>query len=268
MSETTKVTVLDDPPIVEIPVPELKVPDSPPVPKISVKEAKQLEAILSKIAPAHVNTPALKVLIYGDPGVGKTTFAASAPKPLLIDVERGSRAVITAGTPVDVLEFKSIEQVEATINFLKNGNSAFDKYDTIILDSITEMQARLIDQQLRAASLGGAPAYKPDWEIWGENTQRLRMLIGAFRDIEKNLICIAHTKTEKDDRTGIVTTKPLLTPGLAKTVVGAFDIVGYLRIDSKGERVLRLHPNKTIQAKSRLQLPEEVTKPKWTDLNK
>jgi len=226
-----------------------------------------LDAIMARISPAAVKIPTLKILIYGEPGVGKTVFSATAPKPLLIDVERGSRSVLNVNNPVDVLEFRSIEQVEAIVQYLKNGNSAFDKYDTIILDSITELQARLLDQQLR--ELGDtAPVYKADFGVWGVNTQRLRMLVSAFRDIEKNLICTAHVRTEKDEQTGLNVIKPFMTPGLSKTVSGIFDVVGYLRIDSKGERILRLQPTKTILAKSRLALPAEISNPTFDSINK
>lgn len=252
MSETV---VLDDDP-----APEVKVP-------VKASTNKILDAIMDRIKPAHVNTPTLKVLIYGEPGVGKTTFAATAPSPLLIDVERGSRAVLNVSNPVDVLEFRSIEQVETAIEYMKQGHEAFAKYETVILDSITEMQARLIDQQLRALG-AGAPVYKADWGVYGENTQRLRMLVSAFRDIEKNLICTAHAKMDKDDQTGLNFVRPALTPGLAKTVAGIFDVVGYLRINAKGERVLRLQPSKTVLAKSRLALPEEINQPTWASINK
>ena len=35
----------------------------------------------------------LKGLIYGEPGIGKTSVALSAPKPLLIDFDNGLRRV-------------------------------------------------------------------------------------------------------------------------------------------------------------------------------
>lgn len=235
--------------------------DDAPITK-PLKVDKILESIMSRIAPAEVKLPTLKVLIYGSAGVGKTTFAGTAPKPLVIDVERGSRSLLNVNNPVDVLEFRSIDQVEATVQYLKNGNPAFDKYDTIVLDSITEMQARLIDQQLR--EMGGG--YKLEWSGWSENSQRIRMLINSFRDIEKNLICVAHDKLEKDDLTGLTIIKPQLTPALSKTIAGIFDIVAYLRIDSKGQRVLRLQPTKTILAKSRLSLPEEIVNPTWNSI--
>jgi phage nucleotide-binding protein len=252
---------------IEITLPVETPAPTPETPTAKVKTDKILDAIMERIAPAAVNTPTLKVLIYGEPGVGKTTFAATAPAPLVIDVERGSRALLNTGNPVDVLEFRSIEQVEATIQYLKSGHEKFAKYETIVLDSITEMQARLIDQQLRTLG-AGAPVYKADWGVYGENTQRLRMLVSSFRDIEKNLICTAHAKMDKDDQTGLNMWRPALTPGLAKTVAGIFDIVGYLRINAKGERVLRVQPSKTVLAKSRLALPEEINSPSWASINK
>jgi phage nucleotide-binding protein len=252
--------VLEDDPAPASPV-EVPVPDK------SVKVDKVLNAILDKIAPASVGSKYLKVLIYGEPGVGKTTFAATAPSPLLIDVERGSRSVLNVNNPVDVLEYKSVLQVEKIIEYLEKGNPTFDKYETIVIDTITELQARLVDQQLRQAG-GGAPLYKADWGVWGENAQRLRMMFSMFRDINKNLIATAHTKSDKDDETGIDFIRPALTPGLAKAVNGMFDIVGQLKINNKGDRVLRLAPTASVIAKSRVALPPLIVNPTWASLIK
>ncbi len=242
--------------------------DNQEAPKVEADDPidKVLSAIMARIAPAHVVTKTLKVLIYGEPGTGKTTFAATSPNPLLIDVERGARSVLNVDNPVDVLEYKSIAQIEAAIGYLQGGHSSFKKYDTIILDSFSEMQRRLIDAQLRALGQG-APVYKADWGVYGENTQRLRMLLSAFRDIDKNLICTAQAKVEKDDQTGLMTWRPDLTPKVAATVAGIFDIVGFLRINTKGERILRVQPSKTVLAKTRLALPQEIMNPTWQSLN-
>jgi phage nucleotide-binding protein len=225
-----------------------------------------LDRIMARIGKPEVVSTKLKVLIYASPGVGKTTFAASAPSPLLIDVERGARTLV--GRNVDVLEYVSIEQVEATIKYLKDGNNAFDKYETIVFDSLSEMQRRLLDQQLgKLGAEAKTPIYKADWQTYGENTQRLRSLMSSFRDIDKNLIVTAQMKEEKDDSTGIMVTRPDLTPKLSATVSGLFDIVAYMKINSKGERVLQCQPSKTVLAKSRVELPKEVFNPTWKDLD-
>jgi hypothetical protein len=63
--------------------------------------------------------------------------------------------------------------------------------------------------------------------------------------------------------------RPDLTPKLAATVAGLFDIVGYLRINSKGERILQVQPSKTVLAKTRVDgLPKEIINPTWDSINK
>lgn len=247
--------------------------DDDPAPAVKTSSPAATDAVLDKImariAKPEVMGNYLKVLIYGEPGVGKTTFTASAPNTLLIDVERGARTLAGNNANVDVLEFVSIEQIEATIRYLREGNSAFEKYDTIAFDSLSEMQRRLIDAQLSNASkMTGTPVYKADWDIYNINTQRLRSLMSAFRDINKNLIVTAQAKQDKDDSTGIMMYRPDLTPKLAATVAGLFDIVGYLRINSKGERILQVQPSKTILAKTRVNLPKEILNPTWNQINK
>jgi len=227
-----------------------------------------LDKIMSRIAKPELTSTKLKVMIYGEPGVGKTTFASSSPNPLIIDVERGSRTLVGKEN-VDVLEYVSIEQVEATIKYLKDDSPAFKDYDTIVFDSLSEMQRRLLDQQLGKASKAlGSQLYKADWDIWGENTQRLRSLMSAFRDIDKNLIVTAQAKQDQDATTNIMSWRPDLTPKLAATVAGLFDVVGYLRIDSKGERILQVQPSKTVLAKTRVSLPKEIANPVWDSINK
>lgn len=233
--------------------------------KAKAKPLTPLEKIMTKIAPAHLTGRKLKVLIYGEPGVGKTTFIGTAPNMLIIDVENGTRTL--SGKAVDVLPYENINQIEAAVKLLRTGEKSFDKYDTIAFDSLSEMQRRLLDQQLQLLG-GGAPVYKADWGVYGENTTRLRMLLNAFKDIDKNLIVTCQAKQEKDDSTGITSWRPDLTPKLAASAAATFDIVGFLRINGKGERVLRVHPSKTVLAKTRVQLPQEIMNPTWDSINK
>lgn len=226
-----------------------------------------LTKIMSRISKPEQTATYLKVMLYSEPGVGKTTLAATAPNPLIIDVERGTR--VLQNKDVDVLEYVSIEQVEKVIDYAVKGDPAFAKYDTFVFDSLSEMQRRILDQQLNKASKAiGTPVYKADWEMWGQNTQRLRTLMSRFRDINKHIIVTAQAKQDKDEASGIMMWRPDLTPRLASTVTGLFDIVGYYRIDSKGERILQVQPTKTIVAKTRVTLPKEITNPTWDTLNK
>lgn len=233
-----------------------------------VKSDPVLDRIMARISKPETASSTLKVLIYGEPGVGKTTFAASSPMPLIIDVERGSR--VLAGRDVAVMEYVSIEQIDKLMDYLLASDKSFDNYSTIVFDSISEMQRRLLDQQLATVSKSaGAPVYKADWDLWGANTQILRAMVSRFRDIQKNLVMIAHAKADKEEATGIMQMRPDLTPRLASTITAMFDVVGYLKINSKGERILQVQPSKTVVAKSRVTtLPKEILNPTWDSINK
>lgn len=246
-------------------------PDSPPAkpaPEVNPEPIKVrrgervLDRIMGEITPAGTDTDKIKVLLYSEPGVGKTTLAAGAPDPLFIDVDRGTRSIARMEPKPAVLKYRSIEQVEAIVRYAKEGNERFDQYGTFVLDTITMLQARLLDSQLRTKG-EGMPVYKAGWDEYGENTQRLHMLLLQFMDIDKNLICCAHCKSEKNDATGFTVVRPYLTPGLARTINGIFDVVAYMRINAKGERIMEMAPSKTVVAKSRLNLPKETTKPTW-----
>ena len=48
----------------------------------------------------------LVIIVYGKGGVGKTTFAASAPNPLILDFENGTKYLGERGFDVDVVRLK------------------------------------------------------------------------------------------------------------------------------------------------------------------
>jgi phage nucleotide-binding protein len=227
-----------------------------------------LSKLLARISKPEVLSTKLKVEIYGPPGVGKTHFCSTAGRVLLIDVDSGARTLV--GTKnVDVLEYVSIEQVEAIVDYMVKGDPAFDEYETIAFDTISTLQMKNIDSQLqRKSKTAGMPIYKADWDIYGEMTQRLRSLMMAFRSIDKNLIVTCHSTEKEDAVTKLMMQRPDLTPKLAATISGLFDIVGYMRIDAKGVRQLQVQPSKTVLAKTRVRLPSEIANPTWTAINK
>lgn len=71
-----------------------------------------------------------KVVVYGVPGVGKTTFAATWPKPVLIRAEDGAGAMDIPTFPNLV---RSMDDLRMAIGALLNGDHDFS---TLILDSL------------------------------------------------------------------------------------------------------------------------------------
>lgn len=238
----------------------------------AVAEADEvLDLLLSKITTADAAVPFLKVFIYGPPGVRKTTFLASAPETLIVDVEKGTTSLRnfpeTRGTAV--LPFKSVAGVEALIDKMAEGNNALDKYETLCVDSFSEMQKRDLDDIVAAAAKNDASRNPhlpigPDYNI---NTEHMRKIADRLRALDKHIIITAHVKEEKDDATGRVLVRPNLTPKLASTLNGIFDVVGYMNLDFKGDQPvwsLQVHPTTTVTAKTRIGgLPPVIVDPSF-----
>lgn len=77
-----------------------------------------------------------RVVVYGPPGVGKTTFAALWPQPVLIDIEHGAdcvQGVMTLGTP------NSTQDVLDMLTWLADYGAA-NGAKTVIIDSIDALE--------------------------------------------------------------------------------------------------------------------------------
>jgi hypothetical protein len=70
---------------------------------------------------------AQKVCVYGPEGVGKTSFAALFPRPLFLDLERGS-----CSYNVDRAYPETVREVEEILDFVLAGGTG---YETVVLDT-------------------------------------------------------------------------------------------------------------------------------------
>jgi len=89
-----------------------------------------------------------KGIIYGPPGSGKTTFGASAEKPLIIDCENGAAHVACARTPY----LASWPEIKPWLDGLAAGDH---EYQAVVIDSIDWLLRRIEEQ---VAGVDGSPA--------------------------------------------------------------------------------------------------------------
>ena len=85
---------------------------------------------------------AVRVVLYGTEGIGKTTLAAHFPKPLFIDVEQGSYQI-------DVERFDGITtwaDVLAAIGYVEQNP---DSCKTLVLDTADKAEQMLVEQILK-----------------------------------------------------------------------------------------------------------------------
>jgi phage nucleotide-binding protein len=168
----------------------------------------------------------LKVLVYGQPGSGKTMLAATTGgRPLIISAEAGLLSL--AGRDIDVVEAQNMESLREIYEYLsKNGDD--NKYDWIVLDSISEVAEVVLANEKTVA--------KDPRQAYGALADTMAMLLRAFRDLPRNVYMSAKLERTKDDATGAMLFSPTM-PGLklGQLLPYLFDEVFVLRVEKDAE---------------------------------
>jgi len=209
---------------------------------------------MSKIRKPHelnvVTT--LKCLVYGQPGLGKTTFALSAPNPVLLDFDNGVHRV-NAEHQKDTLQ---IESWQDCLDELKAGT--FNSYQTIIIDTAGKMldylSAWIIYKNPKMGRANGALTLQG----YGERKGEFTAFIKTLSTMGKHVIFIAHEKEEKD---GDVNYKrPEIGGSSGNDLYKELDLIGYMEAIGK-KRTISFLPQEKYYAKNACGLNETIELP-------
>lgn len=217
--------------------------------------------LLDAIAPVGQQSKWTKVLLYGELGTGKTVWAADAPSPLLVAIENGAKSLLNheVTSKVEVMQFRSVRQVEALAMKLQEGK--LEQFDTIILDTFSELQRKVLDGHLEEQHRRDPDKslYTPKGLDHQTNGEHMRRIAAAFRDVPRNVIYTSHEKEDKNEETGAVYIRPDLAPKVTKTLGGYVDLIGRMTsnmaddMDSDSyESEVRIRPTNRIMAKTRI----------------
>jgi len=203
----------------------------------------------------------LKMLIYGDPKVGKTTFAGTAPSPLFLAVEPGT--VVLVKNEENRARFKDTKVIDLTnmtmFNRIVSALNAGQMPDrkTIVLDTLSEFQHRVLMQWTGHAMNAGLTkldnAYAPEWPEFNSTTNILKKAIWELRDVKRHVIVLCHCRDDKDKtRGGLSIDRPALMPALGASLTAMFNLVGYMFVDSDGVTKMRVQAAPTVVAGSHI----------------
>lgn len=242
-------------------------PEQPPVDDI----LKSLMANIHEIGQKE----SFKILIYGDPGTTKSSFAATAPNNLIVDLDEGliSAKASPNGIANGVRSFPWIgfNGLSALIGKLNQNVEELAWVETLTIDPFSETHKRGLDEVLareHAKAPGTFNRWKPETDHHQENNNRMLAIIRALKDLDRNIIITAHAKTV-EPKNKPAKTFPDFSESLANKIEGMMDIVGYMtrrEIDGEMVPILRVVTDGTVHAKTRVPLPVEIIDPKWPQL--
>ena len=239
-------------------------------------------SIESRIKPIEELPTILAVLVYGRSGTGKTHFASTFPKPmLLIDVREAGTDTIAQVSGVDVLSVDKASDIEDLYWYLsKNPN----KYKTVVIDQVTQMQDL-------AMAMVRTQENKEDDDLltrreWGLISGWMKTWLFNFRDLIRlgmHVVFIAHDRSNNSDDwvEGQLDPSigPRLMPSLAAAINGAVSVIGntFIRekyIGQEKTRVveygLRIGPHAYFITKVRhpveVETPEVIVNPNFDKL--
>ena len=208
-----------------------------------------------------------KVLVYGKPGSRKTSYAATFPKPIFVDMERGTDTLTHLNMGGLAVERPST--VKQVYDILKEFPKS--EFETIVIDTISRLQSFIMADvmQLAVKTNSSRDVYAP---LFKEYRTVGAMLDGICYDLQmmdKNVILICHEKVVVDEETGrVIEVRPNLTPALANSVGGLISAVFYSEVKSgvsSAPATQTIYPNsfgKTF-AKNRMNLSKPITNPNY-----
>lgn len=197
-------------------------------------------------------TDKIKVLLYGASGAGKTVFAASSPGPVYffdfdgkISSAKKYLEVENKGK-IGEIEFEQFPINQAANNFpyLKFQKLLSDmetlvakgdfKYKSVVVDSLTLYSDALMQQVIRnnpgvKRFVAGIPVLQ-DYMI---HSSMFKQDMNRLLSLPCNVICVGHITTEKDEASGRMISKPLLSGKLADHLPRIFFEVWRAYVDPK-----------------------------------
>jgi energy-coupling factor transporter ATP-binding protein EcfA2 len=175
---------------------------------------------------AGVTANGVKLLVYGHAGAGKTTLAASMPRPIIISAEGGLLSIQGAALPY--IEVSSMETLREAFDYVSGEHGA--EFDSIVLDSISEI-AEVVLIHEKAVNKDGRVAY-------GEMAVQMTSIIRAFRDLPGKHVLMTAKVEKSQDETGRILYSPSM-PGnkVGQSLPYFFDEVLALRVEKDAEGV-------------------------------
>ena len=201
------------------------------------------------LKPKDLTSDKATCLIYGIPGMGKTTLLGMLPgKTLIVDIDKGTR-VLSECENVDIVRIsEDLHEIPEILNELRTKCP----YQNVAIDSLSELERSLLTFYGRQGSNKGVPGIQD----YGRANYKIMDLCRQFISLPCNVF---FTAWEEQDEIIASTgekfsqARPLIRDKIVANICGLCDIVGQVLISQKdGKRYIRLEGSNEAFAKDRI----------------
>lgn len=194
-------------------------------------------------APSKINR-GISIIIYADPGKGKTTLATTLPgdETLIINTEAGLGPTMGKSHSIFNLVGDDLGKLDDLIRYLSTQSHPFKN---IVVDNVSELEQWIILLLTRKRK-------KEFTELkeYGDAANKLREAIRGFRDLVFKDINVVFNAWEAPidlkNKDGEIITRifPKISKKVAPEFCGIVDAVGHLEVyDKTGDRWIRFSNN-------------------------
>lgn len=190
---------------------------------------KSTGTIADRIGPVSDALKGIKINVYGKGKTGKTRFASTFPRPLLlIGSEDGTLSLKKNEDDLHFIQITKAEEVTELVDHLKGGG-----YKTVVLDHAGGLQDLVLKSVLNLEDIplsrSWGMAQQSDWQVIGNQMkEHLRSLLDLSLTHDMNVVIIAHERNFNEDSNSDIITPTVgsaISPATANWLNGACDYI-------------------------------------------
>lgn len=205
--------------------------------------------LLIKKATDHITVSSIKVLLYGQPGVRKTSYSFSAPSALLVDCDNGIRRVAPEFRG-DYVTPSNWQDMLAILD-----DPSIRDYKTLVFDTVSKMMdmcgAYVMQKDIKNKAKDGSLSLKG----FGALGTEFKSFVGRASLLGINLVFVAHDKEAKVGDETII--RPDVTGSSLGVLIKDMDLVGYVQMFNN-QSVVCFSPTDRFYGKNTAGLPDQI----------